>query len=50
MKSLETDRIEDTLFSRLTQLKQAGVSVLDIRVDRGSLEQHFLQLTGRWVQ
>lgn len=46
-KSLRTDCIEDTLLSLLGELKGRGIRVLDIKVDRGTLEQHFLELAGR---
>lgn len=49
-RTFETDNIEDTLLSLLGGLKQEGTHVLDIRVDRGTLEQHFLEMTGREVQ
>lgn len=45
--TLETDSIEDTLLSLLRELKQNGVRVLDIRVDRGTLEQHFMEMARR---
>lgn len=44
---LETGNIGDTLLSLLGELKQKGIEVLDIRVDRGTLEQHFMEMTGR---
>lgn len=40
----ETDNIEDTLISLLGDLKQKRIHVLDIRVDRGTLEQHFMEM------
>ena len=43
----ETDNIEDTLLSMLGELKHKGIHVLDIKVDRGTLEQHFIQMAGR---
>ena len=45
--TLETDNIEDTLISLLGELKQKGLHVLDIKVDRGTLEQHFMEMTRR---
>ncbi len=45
--SLETDNIEDTLISLLGNLKQKELHVLDIKVARGTLEQHFMELAGR---
>lgn len=41
----ETDNIEDTLLSLLGELKAKGISVSDIKVDRGTLEQHFIEMT-----
>ncbi len=46
-ETLETGNIEDTLLSVLGELKRQGVKVLDIKVDRGTLEQHFIEMTGR---
>ena len=45
--TLETESIEDTLLSLLNRLKSEGTRVLDIKVDRGTLEQHFMEMTGR---
>lgn len=45
--TLETESIEDTLLSLLNRLKRGGTRVLDIKVDRGTLEQHFMEMTGR---
>jgi len=39
--------IEDTLISLLGELKQKEIHVLDIKVDRGTLEQHFMEMTRR---
>ena len=43
----ETDNIEDTLISLLGKLKEKKIHVLDIKVDRGTLEQHFIEIAGR---
>ncbi|MDO4273268.1 MAG: ABC transporter ATP-binding protein [Eubacteriales bacterium] len=43
----ETDNIGDTMLSLLENYKEQNVDVLDIEIDRGTLEQHFMQLTGR---
>ena len=43
----QTGDVAQTLLERLGELKRQGVEVLDITVDRGSLEQHFMELTGR---
>lgn len=45
--TFETDNIEDTLISLLGELKQKKIHVSDIRVDRGTLEQHFIEIAGR---
>lgn len=44
---IETNNIEDALISLLSELKQKGIRVQDIKVDRGTLEQHFIELAGR---
>lgn len=44
---LETDSIETALLSLLGTLKKQNIPVLDIKVNRGTLEQHFIELTGR---
>ena len=46
-KTFEADNIEDTLLSLLGVLKHKGIEVLDIKVDRGTLEQHFIEMTRR---
>ena len=45
--TFETDTIEDTLISLLNELKQKGIHILDIKVDRGTLEQHFIEMARR---
>ena len=45
--TFKTDNIENTLISLLSDLRQKGIQVLDIKVDRGTLEQHFLEMAGR---
>lgn len=45
--TFETDNIENTLLSLLSELKHKGIEVLDIKVDRGSLEQHFIEISRR---
>ena len=47
MRTFETDTIEDTLISLLQELKQKGIHILDMKVDRGTLEQHFMEMAGR---
>ncbi|MCI9079922.1 MAG: ABC transporter ATP-binding protein [Lachnospiraceae bacterium] len=46
-KTFETDNIEDTLISLLNELKQKKIHVLDIKVDSGTLEQHFIEMARR---
>ena len=46
-RTFETENIEDTLISLLHDLKQKEIHILDIKVDRGTLEQHFIEMTGR---
>lgn len=43
----ETNNIEDTLISLLSELKQKNIHVSDIKVDRGTLEQHFIEMARR---
>ena len=45
--TFETENIEDTLISLLGELKQKKIHVLDLKVDRGTLEQHFIEMAGR---
>ena len=46
-KSFETTNIEDTLISLLNECKQKKIRILDIKVDRGTLEQHFIKIARR---
>ena len=46
-RAFETDNIEDTLISLLSELKQKKIHVIDIKVDRGSLERHFIEMASR---
>ncbi len=45
--TFETDNVEDALIRVLGDLQQKGIPVLDIKVDRGTLEQHFMEMTRR---
>lgn len=45
--TFETNNIEDTLLSLLKELKQKEIEVLDIKVDKGTLEQHFIEIARR---
>ena len=40
----ETDDIGNTLLTLLKQYQEAGRTVLDLQVDRGSLEQYFMKI------
>ena len=43
-ESFESDNIGDTMLSLLEDFKRKGIEVLDIKVDRGTLEQHFIDI------
>ncbi len=45
--TIETDNIEDTLLSLLGELRHKGMKIFDIKVDRGGLEQYFIEIAGR---
>ncbi len=45
--TFETDHLEDTLISLLHEWKQKEIHILDMKVDRGTLEQHFIKMAGR---
>lgn len=45
--TVETNNIENSLLSLLGELKRKEIRVLDIKVDRGTLEQHFIQMARR---
>ena len=47
VKSFETTNIEDTLISLLNECKQKKIQILDIKVDRGTLEEHFIKMARR---
>ena len=47
VKSFETTNIEDTLISLLNEFKQKKIQILDIKVDRGTLEEHFIKMARR---
>ena len=40
----ESENIRDFLFALLMQYKEKGETIVDIQVDRGSLEQHFIKI------
>lgn len=43
-ESFESDNIGDTMLTLLEDYKQRGITVLDIKIDRGTLEQHFIEI------
>lgn len=48
--TFETDNIEDTLIFLLNDFKQKEIRILDIKIDRGTLEQHFIEMARREKQ
>lgn len=46
-ETLETKDIGAALLSLLQKYRQSGAEITDIRVGRGTLEEHFLELAGR---
>ena len=43
-EGFESDNIGDTMLTLLEDFKQRGIDVLDIKIDRGTLEQHFIDI------
>ncbi len=43
-ENFESDNIGDTMLTLLEDFKQRGIAVLDIKIDRGTLEQHFIDI------
>lgn len=43
-ESFEAENIGDTMLTLLEGFKQRGVEILDIRINRGTLEQHFIEI------
>lgn len=43
-QNMETDNIGQALLTLLEDFKQKGIAVLDIKIDRGTLEQHFIDI------
>lgn len=43
-KTYESENIGDSLLPLLMQYKEKGETILDIQIDRGSLEQHFMKI------
>jgi len=46
-ESFESDNIGETMLTLLEDYKQRGIAVLDIKIDRGTLEQHFIDIARR---
>lgn len=44
MEEFETDNIGDTMLTLLNDFKQRRIAVLDIKIDRGTLEQYFIDM------
>lgn len=47
VEDLESENISDTLLSCLEEYKRGGITVEDIKIDRGTLEQHFMDISRR---
>lgn len=43
----ETNDISETLLIKLNEYKEKGISVLDIKTDRGTFEEHFINIARR---
>lgn len=46
-ESFDSNNIGDTLLTRLKDYKYRGITVLDIKIDRGTLEEHFINISRR---
>lgn len=46
-ESFEADSIGDTMLTLLQDYKQRDIEILDIKIDRGTLEQYFIDVTRR---
>lgn len=46
-ETFETENIGETLLVLLEKYRRSGVQIADIRVGRGTLEEHFLEFAGR---
>jgi ABC-2 type transport system ATP-binding protein len=46
-ESFESDNIGDAMLTLLEDFKQRGIVVSDIKIDRGTLEQHFIDMARR---
>ncbi len=45
-----TDRVEESLSALFTRYREKGTVISDLRVDRGSLEEHFLKIVKKEAQ
>lgn len=43
-QSYDTDDLTQTLYEKVAQCRAAGCEILDVRTDRGSLEEHFIHI------
>lgn len=43
-ETLESDRVADTMLAALEEFKKKNITILDLKIDRGSLEQHFMKI------
>lgn len=43
----DTENLAETLLKVLTEYKEKGIPVLDVKTDRGTLEQHFISIARR---
>lgn len=43
-ENFDTENLAETLLSLLTEYRNKGVTVLDVKTDRGTLEQHFISI------
>jgi len=41
----ESDNVGDTLLTVLTQYRERDIAVLDIKIDKGTLEEHFINIS-----
>lgn len=44
MEKYESENIGNSLLALLMQYKEKGENIVDIQIDRGSLEQHFIKI------
>lgn len=43
----QTDNVSDTMLAMLEDFKEKGLTILDIKIDRGTFEQHFVEMARR---